>query len=119
MNPLYQRLRELDPETFEKLCFQIIVERHPGMNIERVRGVGGDKGVDLFSGELSGTPTIWQCKFFANGIRSAQKIQIKKSLRKACQNFAPKKWILCIPVDLDINAHAWFQVVTKEYSPRV
>lgn len=120
MNSLYQRLRELEPKTFEDLCFQIISERHPGANITRVNGVGGDKGVDIFEGSLADGPTIWQCKFFANGIRSPQKKQIKKSLRSATQHFQPKRWVLCVPTDLTINEHAWFQQqLVKEHGKRL
>src|ERR1019366_8404976 len=116
MNALYQRLKELDPRVFEDLCFQIIAARHPLAHVTHVSGAGGDQGVDIFQGELAAEPTIWQCKFFANGIRSAQKNQIKKSLRVALHHFQPRRWILCIPVDLDISAHAWLQQLKREYA---
>ncbi len=118
MNALYQRLRELDPDTFESLCFQIITERHPSLKVEKVNGVGGDKGVDIFAGNLSGKPVIWQCKYFKDGIKSKQKIKIKQSLRRAAQNFDISTWILCVPVDLDVNAHCWFQQLQVEYDGR-
>ncbi|MGA3318226.1 MAG: hypothetical protein ABSC64_17525 [Candidatus Korobacteraceae bacterium] len=119
MNAIYQRLKELDPGVFEDLCFQIIAARHPLAHVTHVNGAGGDKGVDIFQGELGAQPTIWQCKFFVNGIRSAQKNQIKKSLRVALHHFQPKRWILCVPVDLDINVHAWLQQLKREYISRV
>lgn len=118
MSALYQRLRELNPEVFEDLCFQIISERHPGVEINRVHGAGGDKGVDVFEGDLSGRPTIWQCKYFVNGVKSPQKTQIKKSIRAALKNFRAKRWILCLPVNLDINGHAWLQGLKLEYRNR-
>ena len=119
MNAIYQRLKELDPRVFEDLCFQIIAARHPLAHVTHVNGAGGDKGVDIFQGELGAQPTIWQCKFFVNGIRSAQKNKIRKSLRVALHHFQPKRWILCVPVNLDINAHAWLQQLKREYISRV
>jgi hypothetical protein len=118
MSGLYQRLKDLGPEIFEDLCFQIISERHPGAGVTRASGVGGDKGVDIFSGDLAGGPAIWQCKYFVNGIRSPQKRQINKSLRTVLQHFKPRRWILCVPIDLDTNAHAWYQTFRREHSNR-
>jgi len=119
MNALYQRLRDLEPKTFEDLCFQIISARHPGANVTRVNDAGGDKGIDFFQGDLVDGPTIWQCKFFRNGIRSSQKTQIKQSLRVAVHNFHPRRWILCIPIDLNANGHTWFQQLRREYQGRL
>ena len=119
MNAFYQRLRDLEPKTFEDLCFQIISARHPGANVTRVDDAGGDKGIDIFAGNLADGPTIWQCKFFKNGVRSSQKTQIKQSLRVAVQHFQPRRWVLCIPIDLNANGHTWFQQLRREYQERV
>ena len=112
MNALFQRLKELAPATFEELCFQIWSERLPTAGLRHVEGTGGDKGTDLFAGTLAGRPAIWQCKFFKDGIKDAQKKQVKKSLRSALKNFRPALWTLCVPVKLTINAHHWFQEQT-------
>ena len=61
MQDLYQRLKELDSDTFEKLAYQILAEKYPGAKIARVDGSGGDRGIDLFSGTLAAGPAIWQC----------------------------------------------------------
>jgi Restriction endonuclease len=89
MNALLQRLKELDPATFEELCFQIWSERLPGAGLRRVEGKAGDKGADLFAGILAGKPVIWQCKFFKDGIKDVQKKQIKHSLKTALKNLIP------------------------------
>ena len=119
MKALCQRLKELDPDTFEKLCFQIWSERLLGVELRHVEGKAGDKGTDLFRGVLANRPAIWQCKLFADGIKDAQKKQIKKSLRTALNNFRPSLWTLCIPVDLDINAHSWFQNLARSHAAKV
>jgi hypothetical protein len=56
MDSLYQRLKELDPDTFQRLCFQFLKERHPEQDIRHVEGASGDKGLDVFAGELYGKP---------------------------------------------------------------
>jgi hypothetical protein len=109
MRAFQQRLKELERESFEHFCFDLIKERHPGLNIRHVDGMSGDQGIDLFEGDLDGRPVIWQCKHFPNGVRDSQKKQIKASLNQALKNFHPKEWILCIPIDLDVKAHRWLQ----------
>lgn len=119
MDSIYQRLKEMDPDTFQRFSFQVLKEQHPGLELRHVEGKSGDDGLDLFVGELSGNPTIWQCKAFANGVGKSQKEQIKHSLRTALKNFRPAFWILCLSVDLDPKTHRWFQKLKKSYESRV
>jgi hypothetical protein len=51
VHPIYQRLKELDPNTFEKLCFHLVKARFPGEEIRHVDGSAGDAGLDLCWGE--------------------------------------------------------------------
>lgn len=118
MHALYQRLRELDWDTFQRLAFQLLSERHPGLAIKHVDGSGGDKGLDLFEGSLATQPTIWQCKHFPNGLKNAQRPQATKSLKEAVKHFTPKNWILVISVDLDAKGFEWFQKLQKTYGEK-
>jgi hypothetical protein len=118
-HPLYQRLKELDPTTFEQFCFHLLTARHPGVTILRIEGTGGDEGIDSFEGNLDDGPSIWQCKSFPNGVRQSQRAQIKASLRRALERCAPKHWILCLSIDLDAPAHRWFQRLQQSYADRV
>jgi hypothetical protein len=113
MRAFKQRLKELDRETFEQLCFHLLKERHPAMEIRRVDGQSGDQGVDHFAGDLDGRPVIWQCKHFANGIANSQKEQIRESLNTLLKHFRPAEWILCLPIDMEIKTHQWFQKLAK------
>jgi hypothetical protein len=115
MDSLYQRLRELDPDTFQRLCFHILKDRHPGANICQVGGASGDEGLDVYSGLLARGSTIWQCKSFALGVRKSQKEQIRQSLKRAIKSFSPAIWVLCISVELDAKAHRWFQRLQESY----
>src|SRR5579863_6207014 len=109
MNPFYQRLKELDSHSFEKLCFQLLKARHPGANVRAVEGASGDLGVDSFQGDLEDGPIIWQAKAFSNGIGKSQRNQIRASIKTAITYFQPRRWVLCLNVDMDIHAHRWFQ----------
>lgn len=118
MQALYQRLKEIDSDTFEKLAYQILAERYPGAKITRVDGLGGDRGIDLFSGTLADGPAIWQCKYFRNGVKDVQRRQVVKSLDTALENFQPRRWTLVIPVDLNDTEQEWFQKLKSDYSQK-
>src|ERR1700722_10187246 len=119
MDSLYQRLKELNPDAFQRLCFLILKERHPGLQARYVEGAGGDEGVDVFAGELAGKPAIWQCKSFPNGVGKSQKEKIKQSLQTALKHFTPSYWILCLSVGMNTKAHRWFQRLQKSYESKV
>jgi len=118
MDSLYQRLRELDPHTFQTLCFHILKERYPSLELKHVDGAAGDEGLDVFAGELAGRPSIWQCKSFTR-ISESQKNQIRASLKTALNHFSPEHWILCLPIDLDAKTHRWFEKWKKSHAKQV
>ncbi|MGO9641534.1 MAG: hypothetical protein ACLP1Y_09555 [Candidatus Acidiferrales bacterium] len=119
MDALEQRLKELNSKEFESLCFHVLKEKYPNGTVSHVDGSGGDEGLDVYAGELSGTPTIWQCKSFPNGIGKSQKAQIKKSLSIALKHFTPANWILCLSIDMDVKANRWFEKLRKSNESRV
>src|SRR5438552_590615 len=118
MNSLYQQLREMDPDQFQRLCAQVLKHKYPGKEIKHVEGAGGDEGIDIFIGTLSGKPHIWQCKAFRNGVGKSQKEQIRKSLRSALQH-RPSCWTLCLNVDLDTKTTGWFERLKKSCANKV
>ena len=113
MNELLAHLRVLDPQRFELLIFHLLSARYPTLSIKHINGEAGDEGVDVFTGQLNGQPTIWQCKAFANGVKDSQKQQIKDSLNKALKYHTPRRWILCLNTDLDTKTMGWFQKLTQ------
>lgn len=119
MDALRQRLKELDPQTFENLCFDILKEKNPGSKLVHVDGSGGDEGLDVFEGQLYDRPTIWQVKSFPNGVGKSQKEQIRKSLKTALKHFTPAHWILCLSVDMDAKTMRWFEKWQKSHGSRV
>jgi hypothetical protein len=119
MNALYQRLKEMDRDTFERFCFHFLKERHPGADIKRVEGASGDEGADSFYGELGSRPTVWQAKAFPNRIGESQKDQIRKSLKRAVNKLKPRYWVLCLNIDMDIRAHRWWEKLKTSYANKV
>jgi hypothetical protein len=119
MDSLYQRLKEMDQDTFQRFCAQLLKERHPGQEIRHIEGASGDEGLDMFAGKLSSEPVIWQCKAFRNGVGDSQKEQIRKSLRTALKHFSPSWWILCLSVDMDAKSSRWFERLKKSYESKV
>lgn len=115
MDALFQRLKELAPDRFEHLTFDLLKERHPGVPIHHVDGKGGDEGVDHFTGDLASGSTVWQVKALPDGIKAAQKEQIKKSLARVLGTCNPKQWILCVNIDLDTKTHRWLQQLQKQH----
>ena len=119
MRSLYQRLKELDPVTFERLCYHLLKEQYPTTDIRHVEGGGGDEGLDLFTGDLDVGPVVWQCKAFPNGIGQSQREQIRGSLRRVLATTRPKLWVLCTSVDLDAKAYRWWQRLQQSYQDQV
>lgn len=90
--------------------------RFPTAKIRYPEGIAGDEGVDIFLGDLTLGPTVWQCKAFqVTLIGDSQKKQIRESLRDAVKNIHPKVWILCLNMNLDTKAVRWFQRLQKSY----
>jgi len=112
-------LRSLDARKYEQFCFDLLRAKYPGSEIRRVEGSAGDEGIDSFSGELECGPTVWQCKRFPDAIGPSQKEQIRKSLQRALAHSAPSLWVLCIPIDMDIKAHRWWQKLRESNRGRV
>jgi hypothetical protein len=119
MTLLRQLLKQLDPHTFQELCFDVLKEKHPRLGLRQIDGKAGDEGLDIFEGELSGRLTIWQCKSFADGVGKSQKGQIRKSLKTDLEHFSPSTWILCLSVDLDVRTARWFERWQKSHQHRV
>src|SRR5229473_6803929 len=119
MDSLVKRIKDLDQTAFQQLCFHLMFEKYRSANVRYVEGAAGDEGLDLFTGDLSMGPTVWQCKAFQVTILGdSQKGQIRKSLRDAIKNVAPKLWILCLNMNLDTKAHRWFQRLQATHAAR-
>jgi hypothetical protein len=119
VDSLVQRIKDLDQIAFQQLCFHLMSERFPGAKVRYPEGVSGDEGVDLFQGDLTSGPTVWQCKAFqVTVIGDSQKAQIRDSLRDAVKNVSPRAWILCLNMNFDMKAARWFERLQRSYKAR-
>ena len=119
MIALQSRLRELSKEEFECFVHQFLLAKFPGGSIKKVDGTGGDRGIDSFSGILSDGTAVWQSKHFTDRIRRPQKKQILSSIETAMRSGNPKRWTLCVPIDLRTEEHEWFRSeVVSAYKDR-
>jgi hypothetical protein len=96
---------------FERLIGQLVGLRYAGIKI--VEAKGGDWGLDVIVGEIDDVVSVWQAKFFIDGVGEPQKTQIRDSFKQvmakaADKGFTVDRWTLCIPVDLDADALKWW-----------
>lgn len=99
-------------ETFERLIAQLVRLQH--RNVRRVDANPGDWGLDVFVGEIDGVMSVWQAKFFIDGVGTAQQAQIRESFKQVtaqakARGFTVEAWTLCIPVDLDGAGLQWWE----------
>lgn len=98
-------------DKFEDMMTQLIHVERPDSQSFRV--VKGDAGLDSFDGSLSAPNGIdvFQVKFFPDGIKEAQKSQIRDSFATArdSKKFKVKSWTLCFPIDMSLDETKWFE----------
>lgn len=104
---------------FEKICFQLLaqMEKH---QVHMVRNSQGDKGIDIYDGELETEVNIYQCKFFLDHVADWRKENIRKSFRTIISNdsIKMKSWTLCIPCTLSFNERKWWEKWKGEQEER-
>jgi hypothetical protein len=119
MENIFHRLKQLDWSKFEELCFQLLQARFPMLKLHRIEGSSGDEGIDIFSGKIEGEHTVWQVKFFTEKIGKTQRGSIRESFKRVISNNPPKRWVLCLPINLDVSTFRWLQKLGKSYGSTV
>lgn len=106
---------------YEKMVTQLVASTTPG--VRSVEANPGDWGIDTFVGELdqSGRATIWQSKFFIDGVESSQKHQIREAFKSAVRaakehGYELDSWILCVPCSMDGPTTVWWDRWAKKQS---
>lgn len=95
-------------DDFQELCSELVLREYP--EAKPVEGIGGDAGLDIYEGISPSKPkVIWQAKLFYNPLRQAQKRQIFDSFKKVVDLPGLKKWILCLPRNLNPHEQEWLQ----------
>ena len=95
-------------EKFEKICIEVFQEKF-GPKAKEVTVSQGDDGIDILVGELTDSPSVYQCKFFVNEIGESQKQQIRNSFSTVITNHPNiSSWFLCVPIGLNIQELQWW-----------
>ncbi|HEM6045500.1 ABC-three component system protein [Streptococcus orisratti] len=95
-------------EKFEKICIEAFQEKF-GPKAKEVAVSQGDDGIDILVGELNDRPSVYQCKFFINGIGESQKQQIRNSFSTVITSHPNiSSWYLCVPIGLNIQELQWW-----------
>lgn len=97
--------------TFQRLIAQLVALSY--MSVKMLDAKSGDWGLDVIVGEIDEILSVWQAKFFIDGVDEAQKAQIRESFSQVMkkaeeEGFSVDVWTLCIPVDLDPDALKWW-----------
>ena len=86
-------------EAFEELCCQIASHVSPGAKFVRLRGAGGDGGVECFAERSDGTKVGWQAKYVFE-IEALLK-QLTASLTTVLKiNESLVQYVVCFPFNL-------------------
>ena len=87
-------------EAFEELCCQIAaLQRRPDPTFRRIRGAGGDGGVECSANLPDGSRIGWQAKYVFDV--DSLLTQATKSLKTALKiHSSLSKFVLCYPFDL-------------------
>jgi hypothetical protein len=98
-------------ESFERLIAQLVALRY--QSVKRIAARAGDWGLDVIVGEIDGVISVWQAKFFIDGLGDPQKAQVRESFKQVMkkakeQGFTVDVWTLCVPIDLDPDALNWW-----------
>lgn len=93
-------------DVFEKICVELFQKIYE--NAYAVKAQPGDDGIDILVGDLTGPITVLQCKFFLDGIGTAQRKQIKESYEMVISKHQVKEWYLCVPCVFNIKEHKWW-----------
>jgi hypothetical protein len=101
-------------EDFEEMIVRLVraVTRPDARHVSADHG--GDWGIDVVAGDLNGRTTIWQAKYFMEGVKNPQYRQIEASFATAvskakARGYTIERWVLCIPDSLGPAATQWWE----------
>lgn len=100
-------------EDFEVMISQLVHAVRPGV-ARMIAANPGDWGIDVVVGDLGGSVTVWQSKFFMPEVAgNTHQAQIRESFASIVKNAAEQgfkltQWILCVPSSMDGPTAKWW-----------
>ncbi|WP_016828398.1 hypothetical protein [Streptomyces viridosporus] len=104
-------------EDFEKMIVELAGATMP--NVRVIAANPGDWGVDAFVGDLGGSITVWQAKYFHPVTAKPHQARIKASFESLMKQAAEhghtvQMWVLCIPSSMDGPTAKWWDRWKKD-----
>lgn len=98
---------------FEQML-SLLVRATSGKDASLVFANPGDWGIDVLAGSLNGRVTVWQAKYFVQGMGRPQRAQIEASFatvvaKAAERGFTLARWVLCVPASMDARTRQWWE----------
>ncbi len=98
-------------DDFEKMIIELANATMPG--VRTIAANPGDWGIDAFAGDLGGSITVWQSKYFHPVTAATHQRTIRESFQSVIKQAAEhghtvKMWILCIPSSMDGPTTKWW-----------
>lgn len=102
---------------FEELCCQLAALEDPAKGSRFIRkGPGADQGLECYRTYANGHEVGWQAKYFMNKFESTQVDDLNDSLQRAMAAHPQlKRFIVCIPIDLQDNRSGRKQSQVQRY----
>ena len=91
---------------FAQLLGEVLAREYNTFSLD---GAGGDKGIDAYTKDISGSLTIFQFKYFRGRIDPSRRAQISHSFKAAHTGHKMARWILCTPVDPTFKELRWLE----------
>ncbi|GAA2242198.1 hypothetical protein GCM10010401_13830 [Rarobacter faecitabidus] len=110
--PEWDRLGQKD---FDRYVDLILRTEHHDLSPSQAYspdGRGGDRGIDFIARGPLGFTTIYQYKYFHEGIFRASKESRKRQIREsfaAALKYSPQRWVLVVPCKVTLNEREFIQ----------
>lgn len=104
-------------EDFEIMISQLVRAVRPGARM--IAANPGDWGIDVVVGDLGGSVTVWQSKYFMPVVAKSHQASIRESFESARRNAAGQgfelaQWILCVPSSMDGPTAKWWDTWRRD-----
>ncbi|CUU59589.1 hypothetical protein Ga0074812_12959 [Parafrankia irregularis] len=92
---------------FERMVTSLVDRLHgPAHGVAPIQG---DRGVDVFLGDLTSQVRIWQVRYVIDRLAADQLRNVEHSFARACRaarenGYGIESWVLCVPVSLPPEA---------------
>ncbi|AWT24947.1 hypothetical protein Csp1_01190 [Corynebacterium provencense] len=103
----------LDQPWFDRIVETLILRKYrDSASVHAVDGRGGDQGIDISIENRDGTLTIYQLKYYPEGMSGGfvkRRQQVKNSFLQAVNHHEPDEWFIVCPRNYTIEERAFIE----------